>query len=319
MNLIQPAPRFNSLFILKSFVLCGILATCLSTKVSAFELSPSEPSDCDPIALTVFWHFTEDCDWIAETVNVEFINGTFDIGLQFKGSDICKDIEIDVPVEVQLGRLAPGDYKVSVSLIDFTFAPQTFEFTVSDGGCFKKPGFIRGDANSDSKFDIADPITALSHTFLGEEVKCREALDADANGEIEITDSILMLSNLFLGKEPPAAPHPECGNPEQGFLLDCEVPQCTIDDNPVLTWMSKPDGCVQCVPCDTPPLPKVVEQLNDQGIPVYNHSIGALPVCLACEVCSSGIIYQIQIEEDDIPILEQEGWVVADPIIGFDF
>ena len=88
--------------------------------------------------------------------------------------------------------------------------------------------FIRGDSNSDSTFDISDPITILRFLFLGGEVLgCRAAADANGDSGIDITDAIYSLNFLFLGGAPLPAPA-ECGlsDLEEDISLGCENSAC---------------------------------------------------------------------------------------------
>ena len=88
--------------------------------------------------------------------------------------------------------------------------------------------FLRGDSNSDSTFDISDPITLLRFLFLGGEVLgCRAAADANGDGGIDITDAIYSLNFLFLGGEALPAPT-ECSHSdlEEDIALGCENSVC---------------------------------------------------------------------------------------------
>ncbi|MFN0057752.1 MAG: FG-GAP-like repeat-containing protein [Planctomycetota bacterium] len=71
--------------------------------------------------------------------------------------------------------------------------------------------FVRGDANADGAFNIADPITELSYLFGSAVVECAAALDANADGALNLADPITLLSSIFSGGPPPPAPHPGCG------------------------------------------------------------------------------------------------------------
>lgn len=69
--------------------------------------------------------------------------------------------------------------------------------------------FIRGDANMDSRVNIADPIAivqAISGHVVPGMLQCPDAADADDNGGVNLTDAIYLLNFLFLGG--PAPPHP---------------------------------------------------------------------------------------------------------------
>ncbi len=68
--------------------------------------------------------------------------------------------------------------------------------------------FIRGDANNDSKVDIADSIYILNHlnqgaysqTFAGNyEFACQDAADVNDDGRIDQNDALYLSRALFLG------------------------------------------------------------------------------------------------------------------------
>ncbi len=79
------------------------------------------------------------------------------------------------------------------------------------GGEIARP-FIRGDANADSRIDLTDAITVLSHLFtIGFEVDCADSADVNADRAVDIADPVFLLGWLFInGREIPA-PSPECG------------------------------------------------------------------------------------------------------------
>ncbi len=62
--------------------------------------------------------------------------------------------------------------------------------------------FARGDANSDKKIDISDPVTILGYLFLGmNNVTCEDACDSNDDGQLDLSDSVTMLHFLFSGSE----------------------------------------------------------------------------------------------------------------------
>ena len=72
--------------------------------------------------------------------------------------------------------------------------------------------FVRGDANTDRRIDLADAVTVLSYLFLGtQSLKCGDAADVDDSGALDITDPIALLKYLFLGAAPPREPFPTPG------------------------------------------------------------------------------------------------------------
>jgi hypothetical protein len=72
---------------------------------------------------------------------------------------------------------------------------------------FTPPGtFLRGDANRDSRVDIADVVFILGALFYGGALSCRDAADSNDDGFADLTDAIHLLGFLFLGGEAPRAP-----------------------------------------------------------------------------------------------------------------
>jgi hypothetical protein len=93
--------------------------------------------------------------------------------------------------------------------------------------------FVRGDANNDGLFDVADPIFMLNYLFLDSaEPPCPDAADADNDGLLNITDPVFMVLYIFgIGVAPPY-PFPDCGLESYPDVdgLDCLVlsPACPV-------------------------------------------------------------------------------------------
>jgi hypothetical protein len=69
--------------------------------------------------------------------------------------------------------------------------------------------FLRGDANSDGKFDISDPISTLLCLFSGTACSpCGDAADVQDDGRVDIADSIFGLNHLFAAGTGPRPPYP---------------------------------------------------------------------------------------------------------------
>ncbi|MEC9477227.1 MAG: hypothetical protein VX764_09335 [Planctomycetota bacterium] len=85
--------------------------------------------------------------------------------------------------------------------------------------------FLRGDANSDTRCDIADGIWVLNWLFVsGPETTCFDSADYDDNGIVTIGDAILMISyylNAGVTPAPPANPYPDAGLDTTDDVLDC--------------------------------------------------------------------------------------------------
>ncbi len=92
-----------------------------------------------------------------------------------------------------------------------------------------KPRFIRGDANSDARLDIADGIWIISELFYaGPATACKAAADANADGRRNISDAMYIFQyELQPGKTPgnlfpaPPAPFPGCGTADSVTFEDC--------------------------------------------------------------------------------------------------
>jgi hypothetical protein len=66
--------------------------------------------------------------------------------------------------------------------------------------------FLRGDANRDSRVNLADPLATLRFLFQSEALPCEDAADADDSGLLDLTDVIFTISYLFLDGEAIKAP-----------------------------------------------------------------------------------------------------------------
>lgn len=114
--------------------------------------------------------------------------------------------------------------------------------------------FARGDANSDDRFDLSDPIFTLGYLFLGSaSPSCLDTSDADDNGRLDLSDAVFSVSYLFLGGAALPAPEPgACGGDPTPDDLPCleyspcapgGAAPCTSNDccDPG-SYCAKPDG-----------------------------------------------------------------------------
>jgi hypothetical protein len=291
-------------------LLAAVPCTVLFTDARALDFIPEDPDHCDIISLSVTRSFTSDCGWSASaetTVEGSRVEVFLTPG---RLSERCLPVVREYVFEVAIGALPPGEYEVTLRWTDRPEQPaMTDTLSVADGGTCR--GFIRGDANADLATDISDGIGILRHLFLGSTIDCLESADADGSGAEEVTDAIFLFNFLFAGGAPPPAPFPECGQaPGGGPSLGCANPYChtgrTVEEE--LVWMSRPDGCVQCAPCNAPSLEDVVRELEESGIDVEGSSFIHLLTCLACDVCPSGRQYLVLVPVSDVASLASMGW-----------
>jgi hypothetical protein len=112
----------------------------------------------------------------------------------------------------------------------------------------------RGDANSDTRVDIGDPIFILNYIFSGGPApKCAPAANANGDSRLDISDAIALLSYLFSGQftiQPlTAAEIAQCPEPpppltvvRHGTMLDVIEPSHGIQGSRVEQWS---DGTIR--------------------------------------------------------------------------
>jgi hypothetical protein len=82
--------------------------------------------------------------------------------------------------------------------------------------------FIRGEANTDNRLDIADAVFALSYLFVeGPTPLCFDAADANDDGTVDINDGVYILQNLFGNGPDIPPPYPRCGIDPTADQLRC--------------------------------------------------------------------------------------------------
>ena len=95
-------------------------------------------------------------------------------------------------------------FLLSVSVLAFLFA--------FSGANAAQPLFLRGDANSDTRVDIGDPVFSLIFIFRGGQAPaCMDAVDANDDGQVDISDPVYTLLFLFQGGRSPPPPFPAPG------------------------------------------------------------------------------------------------------------
>lgn len=126
---------------------------------------------------------------------------------------------------------------IAISFCDQTFAGDSAPsetFAVDPQGSIIEPlraqallevpqPFLRGDANQDALFNLADGITLLQIIFLGGQSSCADANDYNDDGLIDIADAISALNGVFgNGPLPPVPGHIDCGGDPTDDSLGCE-------------------------------------------------------------------------------------------------
>ena len=92
-----------------------------------------------------------------------------------------------------------------------------------------QPQFIRGDANGDSLFNIADTVKILEVLFQSQPVECSNAMDINDDDVANIADAIYGLGVLFSGFPPPVAPFPSCGADPTSGSLSCQESSACVN------------------------------------------------------------------------------------------
>ena len=94
------------------------------------------------------------------------------------------------------------------------------------GAVAQDPTFLRGDANDDGAFNIADPIRTLNILFPGDlgssAPQCWSALDGNDDGDVDVADPVFLLLSLFqsgFSDSPP--PFTNCGTDPTPDTLQC--------------------------------------------------------------------------------------------------
>ncbi|MDO8508106.1 MAG: dockerin type I repeat-containing protein [Nanoarchaeota archaeon] len=82
--------------------------------------------------------------------------------------------------------------------------------------------FLRGDSNSDSSLNLADPMYILNFLFKGGNSPiCEDSADSNDDGRIDITDAVFILQYLFSGGGSPPLPFPSNGIDPTSDSLSC--------------------------------------------------------------------------------------------------
>jgi hypothetical protein len=82
--------------------------------------------------------------------------------------------------------------------------------------------FLRGDANLDGIFSLADVFSILRFNFLGGPMACLDAADVDDSGQIDQTDALFLFDAIFNRRRTPPEPFLNLGRDPTHDSLDCE-------------------------------------------------------------------------------------------------
>ena len=108
------------------------------------------------------------------------------------------------------------------SVVSVTITNRYGTITLEQAFAYREDNsFVRGDSNTDTVVDIADPVHSLFHMFLGEPTTCLDAHDSDDDGDLTINDPVRTLRFLFLGGPPPRPPFPNSGTDPSMDALSC--------------------------------------------------------------------------------------------------
>ncbi|MDG2084138.1 MAG: hypothetical protein P8K66_04135, partial [Planctomycetota bacterium] len=88
--------------------------------------------------------------------------------------------------------------------------------------------FIRGDANSDARINIADGVWIINELFLGGPSNpCAIANDANNDGSTDAGDAVYIFQYRFTDGPQPPAPFPSCGQVDGQTPEDCAASSCS--------------------------------------------------------------------------------------------
>ncbi|MEE2883438.1 MAG: hypothetical protein VYD70_06885 [Planctomycetota bacterium] len=150
----------------------------------------------------------------ATGIEMEFARIYFDVS-----TDLTSSIDTEIRFEEDLG--IPPISNVFV-IQNQSVAPLTIDVTipiVADGV------FLRGDADSNLRLDLADAIINLIYMSNAcpqcPMPVCPKALDVNDDGRIDIGDGIQLLNFLYLDGPQPQPPYPEAGVDPTPDDLEC--------------------------------------------------------------------------------------------------
>ncbi len=125
----------------------------------------------------------------------------------------------DTPTSIAFSS-ALGDPPVEIRLYQSDTGPK---LPMVENGSIFPATFLRGDANADGNFDLADAIFQLSALFVdGPQPPCQDAADTNDDGLFDLGDVISSLNSMFIDAPQPSAPGPfVCGVDPTVDALGC--------------------------------------------------------------------------------------------------
>jgi outer membrane protein assembly factor BamB len=131
-------------------------------------------------------------------------------GVRVRVDGVALALSPPAATSIDLGNPPPGEHTVLVATVwgPWESPSETCTFEAGEAGAAP---FIRGDANTDGRLDIADGVSILLYLFLGKSLTCLAAVDGNGDHGTDISDAVYLLAFLFGGGGPPPAPYPACG------------------------------------------------------------------------------------------------------------
>ncbi|MGB1070515.1 MAG: hypothetical protein ACPG1Z_02525 [Planctomycetota bacterium] len=207
-----------------------------------FSMGLSNSAEVQPVEVVLTLPFTED---FGETST--FADGwTAGVVYSFTGA---QTLAFDTPLDVVSvtyetgGSMAGNETGATASLIwsNDLGSPPVANVMVVDGGSLDANledgsialnpvvtlDFIRGDANSDARVNIADGVWIINELFLGGPANpCPISSDSNGDGSTDAGDAIYIFNYRFLDGPMPVAPYPSCGQVDGQTPEDCADSAC---------------------------------------------------------------------------------------------
>ncbi len=115
-------------------------------------------------------------------------------------------------------NLADGEYDYAVAGVIGRSSANSSPCPVT----ITQPRFVRGEANGDRRFNIADGVFIFNYLFMGTAApSCDDAADSNDDGGIDISDGIWIVNWQFRGGPPPHLPYSTCGTDPTEDEMGC--------------------------------------------------------------------------------------------------